>query len=207
MQGSTGAILIGKGVCHVNSKSSAPDIFIISPFTTVVSGIKEYLKKYVDGCKKNGIDSSLRKHESSFLGWLDRNVGTVHKFQGREAAEVIFLLGCDTSDNAASAIKWVNNNIVNVAATRAKYRFYVIGDIEAWKQSKCVKRAKKILDSYASENLDCVLRKHNQNEGYTLVITEKPSVAEAYARALCAWNEPTPLDYYLNRCGKTPCDG
>ena len=44
-----------------------------------------------------------------------RNIGTVHKFQGKEANEVIFLLGCDTSKDAEGAIRWVNTNIVNVA--------------------------------------------------------------------------------------------
>ena len=173
------------------SKSLTPDVFIISPFETVESGIKEYVKEHVKNCKRNGTHSFLVKHEDSFYAWLDRNVGTVHKFQGREAAEVIFLLGCDTSEEAKPAIRWVKNNIVNVAATRAKYRFYVIGDIEAWKKSKCVNRAKKILDSYASGSLGWVPQSYSPNGGYTLVITEKPSVAEAYAKALCVWNKPT----------------
>lgn len=173
------------------SNNSKPDVFIISPFETVESGIKDYVKKYVRNCKRTGTQSSLVKHEESLYAWLSRNVGTVHKFQGREAAEVIFLLGCDTSEDAKPAIRWVKNNIVNVAATRAKYRFYVIGDIEAWKRSKCVNRAKKILDSYVSGSLGWVPQNYNPNDGYTLVITEKPSVAEAYAKALCVWNEPT----------------
>lgn len=177
------------------SKNPDPDIFIISPFTTVIFGIKDCLKKYVEECRKNSVGSSLLDHESSFEDWMDKNVGTVHKFQGKEAAEVIFLLGCDASDDAASAIKWVNNNIVNVAATRAKYRFYIIGDIEAWRKSKCVKRAKKILDSYVSGSLGWVPKNYNPDDGYTLVITEKPSVAEAYAKALCVWNEPS-NDFY-----------
>ncbi len=177
------------------SKNPDPDIFIISPFTTVVSGIKDCLKKYVEECRKNCVGSSLLDHESSFEDWMDKNVGTVHKFQGKEAAEVIFLLGCDTSDDATSAIKWVNNNIVNVAATRAKYRFYVIGDIEAWKKSRCVNRARKILDSYVSGNLDYARKNQTPDGSYTLIITEKRSVAEAYARALCVWNEPS-NDFY-----------
>ena len=135
------------------------------------------------------------KNEDSLKTWLSRNVGTVHKFQGREAAEVIFLLGCDISDDAKPAIMWVNNNIVNVAATRAKYRFYVIGDIEAWKKSKCVNRAKKIIDSYVSGSLGWIPQDYNPNGKYTLVITEKRSVAEAYAKALCVWNEPS-NDFY-----------
>ncbi len=178
------------------AKNPDPDIFIISPFTTVVSGIKNYLMKYVDACKKNGVSSSMLKNESEFIGWLNKNIGTVHKFQGKEAAEVIFLLGCDTSEDAKSAIRWVNNNIVNVAATRAKYRLYVIGDIEAWKRSKCVSRAKKILDSYVAGSLGWVPKNYNPDDGYTLVIAEKRLVAETYAKALCVWNESPDNDFY-----------
>lgn len=177
------------------SKNSDPDIFIISPFETVESGIMDYVKKYVRDCKRNGVQSFLVKHEDSLNVLLSRNVGTVHKFQGREAEEVIFLLGCDTSEAARPAIRWVNNNIVNVAATRAKYRFYVVGDIEAWKRSKCVNRAKKIIDSYVSGSLGWVPKNYNPDDGYTLVITEKRSVAEIYAAALCVWDEPT-NDFY-----------
>ena len=177
------------------SKNSNPDLFIISPFTTVEDGIKEYVNNYVKICKRDGVQSYLVQHEKSLNALLAKNVGTVHKFQGREAAEVIFLLGCDTSEDAEPAILWVNNNIVNVAATRAKYRFYVIGDIEAWKKSKCVNRAKKILDSSAAGSLGWVPQNRDPNGGYTLVITEKPSVAEAYAKALCVWNEPN-NDFY-----------
>lgn len=177
------------------SKNSDPDVFIISPFTTVESGIKDYVKKYVNDCKRDGAQSSLLEHKDSLNNWLGRNVGTVHTFQGREAAEVIFLLGCDTSEEARPAIRWVNNNIVNVAATRAKYRFYVIGDIEAWKRSKCVNRARKILDSYVSGNLEYARKNQKPDGSYTLIITEKRSVAEAYAKALCVWNEPS-NDFY-----------
>lgn len=177
------------------SKKSDPDVFIITPFTTVETGFKDYVKKYIKNCKQNGAESLLVKHESFLKDLLEKNVGTVHRFQGREAAEVIFLLGCDTSEASRPAIRWVNNNIVNVAATRAKYRFYVVGDIEAWKHSKCIKRSKKILDSYSAGSLDWVPQNYNSDSGYTLVITEKPSVAEAYAKALCVWNEPT-NDFY-----------
>lgn len=177
------------------SKKSDPDVFIITPFTTVETGFRDYVKKYIKNCKQNGVKSLLVKHESFLKDLLEKNVGTVHRFQGREAAEVIFLLGCDTSEASRPAIRWVNNNIVNVAATRAKYRLYVVGDIEAWKHSKCIKRAKKILDSYSAGSLDWVPQNYNSENGYILVITEKPSVAEAYAKALCVWNEST-NDFY-----------
>ncbi len=42
--------------------------------------------------------------------WVENNIGTVYTFQGKEADQVIFLLGCDK--NALSAVRWVNANIV-----------------------------------------------------------------------------------------------
>lgn len=70
---------------------------------------------------------------------------------------MIFLLGCDTSEEAKGAVRWVNKNIVNVAATRAKYRLYVIGDEEAWKASACVNTAKEIIDTFAIKEIKSIL--------------------------------------------------
>ncbi len=54
--------------------------------------------------------------------WKRRLFGTVHTFQGKEADEVVFVLGCD--EKAWNAAKWAGQkaNILNVAVTRAKKR-------------------------------------------------------------------------------------
>ena len=39
----------------------------------------------------------------------------------------------------------MNSSIVNVAATRAKYRLYIIGDKEVWKNNIYVNKAREIL--------------------------------------------------------------
>ena len=101
-------------------KNEIPNLFIITPFTSVKNGMIDMIKKSV-----------LYKAEPRVESWLNsNNVGTVHTFQGQGTDEVIFLLGCDK--NAAGAVNWVNKNIVNVAATRAKFRFYLIGDKNVW---------------------------------------------------------------------------
>ena len=75
--------------------------------------------------------SELYGKEARVRKWLNaNNIGTVHTFQGQGTDEVIFLLGCDSK--SMGAVNWVNNNIVNVAATRAKFRFYMIGDKSVW---------------------------------------------------------------------------
>ena len=133
----------GDAVCKLLEKafknSKQPNIYIISPFTTVVDGIRNYIRTYCHSNLNTKIDSEY------IAGYEAKRIGTVHTFQGKEAYEVIFLLGCDKSDGSKGAVSWVNKNIVNVAVTRAKYRLYVIGDEEAWKKSECVSLARKYL--------------------------------------------------------------
>ena len=121
-----------------------PSLFVITPFTTVRDGMKKMIRSQPEYRE----DDRLSK-------WVNDNIGTVHTFQGKEADQVIFLLGCDK--NALPAVRWVNTNIVNVAATRAKYRFYVIGDYTVWQHSALFRKVKGILDSYAVRALQKIL--------------------------------------------------
>ncbi len=118
----------------------APSIFVITPFTSVRDGFKQMLSKQPE-FRGNRV----------LQDWADSCIGTVHTFQGKEADQVIFLLGCDK--NAIPAVRWVNANIINVAVTRAKYRLYVIGDYLVWQESHLMQQVKGLLDSYAIRTL------------------------------------------------------
>lgn len=109
--------------------SGIPDLFVISPFTTVING---FIKMVNDSCIK-------KEYPDNVKIWLDECCGTVHKFQGKEAREVIFLLGCD--EKAFGAVMWVKSNILNVAVTRAKHRLYIMGDYNVWKRSDIFRMA------------------------------------------------------------------
>ncbi|WP_248093745.1 DEAD/DEAH box helicase [Ralstonia pseudosolanacearum] len=59
--------------------------------------------------------------------------GTIHTMQGKESAVVVLVLGGNTTGDGARDWAVSEPNLLNLAATRAKRRFYVIGDIEDWK--------------------------------------------------------------------------
>ena len=127
-----------------------PSLYIITPVTTVVSGLRKAIGTYATRNKNSALGVSTSLDE-----WLYDNIGTVHKFQGKEANEVIFVLGCDESQKNRYAVKgFVNSNIVNVAATRAKYRFYMVGDQKVWGKNEYVNEAKSIMDRLLIEDAE-----------------------------------------------------
>lgn len=83
------------------------DIYIISPFKNVVKQLGKYLKT---------------------IAFPEKNIGTVHTFQGKEAAIVYLVLGASFEEAGAASWAVATPNLMNVAATRAKKEFYIIGD-------------------------------------------------------------------------------
>lgn len=100
----------------INDKSKKDIIYVISPFKNVAYQLSQELKKI--GFTRYGEDGK------------PTNIGTVHTFQGKESPIVFLVLGCDERSQGAAnwAMGSTNPNIMNVAATRAKEEFYIIGD-------------------------------------------------------------------------------
>ncbi|MET9492811.1 DEAD/DEAH box helicase [Nocardia sp. NPDC006630] len=99
----------------VNEAAVLPStIRVISPFREVVRGAKKIAGKAVDG------------------EFARNNVGTVHTVQGQESDVVILVLG--TPMQTGGARRWAAEkpNLLNVAVSRAKRRFYVIGNHRLW---------------------------------------------------------------------------
>jgi hypothetical protein len=89
-------------------------IRVISPFRKVVSGSK--------GIAKATFDRQFAQD----------NVGTVHTVQGQEADVVVLVLGTGEENGRARSWAAEKPNLLNVAASRAKRRLYVIGNRERW---------------------------------------------------------------------------
>ena len=146
-----------------------PSLYVITPFTTVKDGFRKELNN-LPACRDN----------SRIQDWARTNIGAVHTFQGKEADEVIFLLGCDK--NALPAVRWVNTNIINVAVTRAKYRLYIIGDYTVWQHSHVMQQVKCIMDSYAIRALHEIAKNPESEASQTqieLLLKQVPS-SEAF---------------------------
>lgn len=115
-----------------------PELYIISPFKNVARRLREDISKSFRGWRLAGDAWNLRR-------WLNRSVGTVHTFQGKEADLVILVLGADHRSEAAARWAAGKPNILNVAATRAKRGLYVVGDRQLWGQLKHFEVARRYL--------------------------------------------------------------
>ena len=111
-------------------------VYVITPFRTVAEKIRRQLYlRY--GEKSKGMS------------------GTVHTFQGKEAENVVFLLGGNpSSPGVISSFAGAKPNLVNVAVTRAKRRLYVVGDQNFWTGSSDVHRIFTRMAELLSEDAD-----------------------------------------------------
>ncbi len=124
-----------------------PDLYIITPFTSVDRALKNAIRPVI----KRRLSSQVDVKDID--GWLNENCGTIHTFQGKEANEVLLVLGCD-AQRGKGAAQWVGQkpNIINVAVSRSKYRLGVIGDYDLWKNIPYVRTVCKYLKKQQVKN-------------------------------------------------------
>ncbi|WP_025743484.1 DEAD/DEAH box helicase [Aquimarina pacifica] len=113
---------------EINFSKTLPDVFVITPFSQISYSLNSFLFKHlINEAKK------YKEIDSTEMGvWLKGHIGTVHTFQGKQAEGVILCLGLDKTTTGAANWASQKPNLLNVAITRAKYRFIAIGDKEIW---------------------------------------------------------------------------
>jgi flagellar biosynthesis GTPase FlhF len=119
--------MVGLVVRLYQHTGALPELFIISPFKAIRLELQKVLRKanWAGGTFKEPPTGTLK-------AWIKHNVGTVHTFQGKEKDTVFMVLGVDAQ--SAGAAQWASSkpNLLNVALTRAKRRFYMVGDHALW---------------------------------------------------------------------------
>lgn len=113
---------------EIRMSKGFPDVFVISPFTE----ISHKLKKELFDDLHTEVSKFGKVTKEDTQEWLKTHIGTVHTFQGKEADGVILCLGLDESSKGAATWASEKPNLLNVALTRAKYRFIAIGDKNIW---------------------------------------------------------------------------
>ena len=116
-------------VCLYQQHGKLPSLYVISPFRAIKNELMRTLKE-ADWTRERVDLAAPKKQE--LKKWCTRRVGTVHTFQGKEEDTVIMVLGGDPEH--LRAVEWASSkpNILNVALTRAKRRFYLVGDRQLW---------------------------------------------------------------------------
>lgn len=111
--------------------NSLSDIYVITPFKAV----KNQLHREID-IHKNKIIQLMNWSIFEYKLWCKNNIGTVHTFQGKENDTVVLVLGCDPKKEGGAVWASSKPNLLNVALTRAKKNFYVIGDPIVWQNKE-----------------------------------------------------------------------
>lgn len=142
-------------VVSKNGDSQPASVYIISPFRNVAKASKKLISN-------ENLESGLKKLK------IKVDAGTVHTFQGKEASIVFFVLGSSPGDAGNGSRRWAASkpNLLNVAATRAQQRFYVIGNYMDWsslpnfeamhESQKRMKRTRLVLESAVQVRLEPV---------------------------------------------------
>src|SRR5699024_3198757 len=111
------------------------EIYVISPFKNVAY----QLEKEIDTL---GFTKRMNGKET--------NIGTEHNFQVNEAYIIYCVRGDDNSSEGAATWAVDEPNMMNVADTRAKKEFYIIGDKRLYDSlgSKVVQHTIETIDEY-----------------------------------------------------------
>lgn len=125
------ALVLHALVALYGRTGTLPALYIISPFKRIKYDLIERLER-VEHWSEVAPAGAALPAQAELKEWCKARIGTVHTFQGKEENMIWMVLGCDQPTEAAA--KWAADkpNILNVALTRAKHRFFMIGDAALW---------------------------------------------------------------------------
>ena len=109
---------------EIGDKNVKDKIYVISPFSNVAYMLARRLKSI-----------GFTRYDKD--GKKATNIGTIHTFQGKEADIVFMVLGADSRSKGSAKWAVTEPNMMNVAATRAKKQFYIVGDRELYQNLGC----------------------------------------------------------------------
>ena len=134
---------------EIKFSKNLPDVFVITPFSQISYSLNSFLFKH--------LINEVKRHkavDSKAMGeWLSSHVGTVHTFQGKQAEGVILCLGLDETTKGAASWASQKPNLLNVAITRAKYRFIAIGDKDIWLKQAYFNQLNKLDEEVRMHNI------------------------------------------------------
>jgi hypothetical protein len=115
------------------AQGALPPLYVITPFRRIRAALVEAI------AADSRLVGSIGR--AALRSWCGTHIGTVHTFQGKEDSIVWMVLGCNGTRKGA--ISWASSrpNLLNVALTRAKHRFFMIGDAELWGSRRHFDRA------------------------------------------------------------------
>lgn len=113
-----------------------PNVFVITPFTAVRKQLISLVNR------------ELKKEIPHISDWTSASIGTVHTFQGKEADIVYFVTGTDAETEGAANWSCMKPNLLNVAVTRAKKEFYVVGDLERYREKQYYDVIVNLMDQF-----------------------------------------------------------
>ena len=154
------------------NKKEKDVVYVITPFSNVAYQLSQKLRKI----------NFTRYDENGKV----TNVGTVHTFQGKEAPIVFFVLGADQQSSGAARWAMTEANIMNVAATRAKEEFYIVGDKKLYLRFGCdvVRDTVRIIEQYKEQYPDLVDERLYKPEPHMQAAETQTPVIDADSRRI-----------------------